>query len=140
MVKKVFLKDDNIKLINEFLTEKVHPYLVYLFGSSVNGIFRDDSDIDIAFFSDNEFSDYEVFMLAQEIADIVRRDVDLINLKKASTVFKAQIVGSGEVIYCTDDKRRMYFEMYAFKEYARLNEERAGILERIKRERTVYGD
>ncbi|MBL4937492.1 nucleotidyltransferase domain-containing protein [Clostridium sp. YIM B02515] len=94
---------------------------MFLFGSSVKGAFREDSDIDIAFLSDNELSDYEVFMIAQEIACVFNRDVDLIDLNKASAVFKAQIVGTGKVIYCSDDNRRMCFEMRSFKEYALLN-------------------
>lgn len=133
------LSDDNIKKINDFLIEKINPYLIYLFGSSVKGNFREDSDIDIAFLSDEEYSDYEIFMMAQELADIMKREVDLVNLKKSSTVFKAQIVGTGKTIYCSDENRRMYFEMYAFKDYALLNEERSEILESIKKRGTVYG-
>ncbi|AWI03693.1 type VII toxin-antitoxin system MntA family adenylyltransferase antitoxin [Clostridium drakei] len=128
----------NIEKITDFLVENIKPYLIYLFGSSVNGVFREDSDIDIAFMSDKKITEYEVFMLAQELADILKRDVDLINLKNASTVFKAQIVGKGKVIYCSDDKRRMYFEMYVFKDYALLNEEREIILNSIKQRGHIY--
>lgn len=133
------ISKDYIETIKKVLCERVNPYLIYIFGSSVKGIFRENSDIDIAFLSDEEISDYDLFILAQEIADLLKREVDLINLKNASTVFKAQIVGNGEVIYCIDDTRRMYFEMYAFKEYALLNEEREVILENIKRRGSVYG-
>jgi len=77
-------------------------------------------------------------MLVQEIAGIFNRDIDLIDLSKASTVFKAQIVGTGKVIYCSDDTRRMYFEMRSFKEYALLNEEREVILRSIKERNSVY--
>lgn len=135
----MFLSEEDIKTIKDILIEKINPYLIYLFGSSVNGSLREDSDIDIAFLSDGEYSDYEIFMIAQELADIMKREVDLINLKKASTVFKAQVVGKGKTIYCKDDNRRMYFEMYAFKDYAILNEERAEILEGIKNRGNVYG-
>jgi hypothetical protein len=96
-------------------------------------------DIDIAFLSDNQSSDYQIFLLAQEIADILHRDVDLINLMNSSTVFTAEVIGKGEVIYCTDDNRRMFFEMRAFKEYALLNEERQVILDNIKKRGSVYG-
>lgn len=50
-------------------------------------------------------------MLAQKLADVLKRDVDLINFKKASTVFKVQVIAKGKHIYCTDDKRRVYFDM-----------------------------
>lgn len=128
----------DINKITEFLIRNVTPYLIYLFGSAVNGIFREDSDIDIAFLSDNEFTSYEVFMLAQKLSDILKRDVDLIDLNKASTVFKVQIIAKGRIIYCINGNRRAYFEMYAFKEYASLNEEREVILQNIKKRGRIY--
>lgn len=42
-------------------------------------------------------------MKAQELADIFNREVDLINLNTSSTVFKAQVVGTGKIIYCRDE-------------------------------------
>lgn len=78
-------------------------------------------------------------MKAQELADIFNREVDLINLNTSSTVFKAQVVGTGKRIYCTDETKRMYFEMRVLKSYAMLNEEREVILKKIKERGTVYG-
>ncbi|MTK12310.1 MAG: nucleotidyltransferase domain-containing protein [Clostridiaceae bacterium] len=129
-----------VEKIKKLLIEKLEPYIIYIFGSSAKGVFREDSDVDIAFLGDMNLSEYEVFVIAQELADILKREVDLIDLKNASTVFKAQIVGNGEVIYCNDDTRRMYFEMRAFKEYALLNEERENILKNIKERGSVYGE
>lgn len=65
--------------------------------------------------------------------------MDLINLNASSTVFKAQVVSTGKIIYCSDETKRMYFEMRAFKSYAMLNEEREVILKKIKERGTVYG-
>ncbi len=129
-----------IEKVKRLLTKELNPYVIYIFGSSVNGVFREDSDIDIAFLSHKDLSEYEIFMISQQLADILKREVDLINLKNASTVFRAQIIGSGEVIYCNDDTRRMYFEMRALKEYALLNEEREVILKNIKERGSVYGE
>lgn len=75
---------DKVNKIIQFLNENIKPNLVYLFGSGANEIFREDSDIDIAFISDINKTDYEIFMLAQKLADMLKRDVDLIDLKKAS--------------------------------------------------------
>ena len=133
------MNEADIEKAKIFLINNLKPYLIYLFGSSCTNNFRDDSDIDIAYLSDNESSDYEIFMLSQELADLLRRDVDLIDLKKASTVFKAQVLGGGKVIFCNDANRRMYFEMRSLKEYALLNEERKMVLESIKQRGTIYG-
>lgn len=129
---------DQVSKIVDFLTKNIKTYLIYLFGSAVNGVFREDSDIDIAFISDIKNTDYETFILAQKLADILQRDVDLIDLKKASTVFKVQIIAKGECIYCADDNKKAYFEMYSFKDYATLNEEREVILKSIKERGHIY--
>ncbi len=134
------VREQDIELIKRFLTEKVSPYLVILFGSAAEGKMREDSDIDIAFLSEKKFSDYDIFMTAQALADLLKRDVDLVDLHKASTVFQAQIVGKGKVIFCSDDYKRMVFAMTVFKKYARLNEERRPVLDRIKERGRVYGE
>jgi predicted nucleotidyltransferase len=123
----------------EILKEEFNPIVIYLFGSGAKNRLRDDSDIDIAILTDNEIDAYECFIKAQELADIFNREVDLINLNTSSTVFKAQVVGTGKIIYCRDETKRMYFEMRAFKSYAILNEEREVILKKIKERGTLSG-
>ncbi|MTH54957.1 nucleotidyltransferase domain-containing protein [Bacillus mangrovi] len=121
-----------------FMKEKINPYLIVLFGSAAKGTDRKDSDYDLAYLSDQVLGMYDRFMLAQELAAIVNRDVDLIDLKEATTVFAAQVVGTGQTIYCNDEKRRAIFEMKTLKMYARLNEERAIVLKRIRESGSVY--
>lgn len=133
------LEQETLNRAKEVLIRKINPHIIYLFGSAVKGPLRADSDVDIAFVGGKGITNYETFMLAQELAEIIGREVDLIDLEKASTVFRAQAVGSGEVIYSTDEIRRQYLEMYALADYARLNEERAVVLRRIKESGSVYG-
>ena len=77
-------------------------------------------------------------MNAQELASLINREIDLVDLKNSSTVFKAQVVGTGKTLFCNNDTRRMYFEMYTLNDYALLNEERAVILENIKKRGNIY--
>ncbi|NLT95573.1 MAG: nucleotidyltransferase domain-containing protein [Clostridia bacterium] len=133
------LEKEKITYIKELLIEKLNPYLIYLFGSAAKGKMGEESDIDIGFLSDNKISSYDIFMIAQELADQLDREVDLVDLNQASTVFQMQVVSSGKVIYCNNDTRRKLFEMVVFKKYARLNEERRVIIEKVKERGTVYG-
>ncbi|MGL4338777.1 MAG: type VII toxin-antitoxin system HepT family RNase toxin [Turicibacter sp.] len=71
-------------------------------------------------------------MKAQVLANIFNRDADLIDIKKSSTVFKVQIIGSGKVIYCNNHLTRANFEMKSLKEYPILNEQRGEILKNIE--------
>lgn len=121
----------------EMLKEEFNPLVIYLFGSAAKNKLRADSDI--AFLSDKVVEPYECFMKAQELADIFNREVDLIDLSTSSTVFIAQVIGTGKIIYCSDETKRMYFEMRVFKTYVMLNEEREVILKKIKKRGTVYG-
>lgn len=125
------LRPQQIQMIQSFLEEKLKPSMIWLFGSAVRETLNPESDIDLAFFSDGDFDGYQVFMVAQELASMIGKEIDLIDLKKASTVMKAQIIGKGKLIYQQDNRQRMIFEMKAFKEYALLNEERQPILERF---------
>jgi predicted nucleotidyltransferase len=126
-------------IIIQVLTETVSPYLIYLFGSTVAGHDHQDSDIDIAFLSDQKQLDhYERFMVAQELASRLHRDVDLVDLKQASTVFQAQVVSNGKVIYCTNEQKKAEYEWRALKMYAKLNEERTEILRNINESGSVY--
>lgn len=134
------LQEKELEQIKKYLAEKLSPYLVILFGSAAKGIMRKDSDIDIALLSDHQLDEYGLFLHAQELASLINRDVDLVDLEKASTVFQAQIVGTGRVIHCTDEHRRMLFQMLTLKKYAKLNEERKPILDKIKERGSIYAE
>lgn len=131
--------DRDMKDVVGLLRRKAAAYVIIVFGSYGKGLAREDSDIDIAYLGDSELGGYENFMLAQEIAALLGRDVDLLDLRRSSTVMKAQIITGGEVIYCSDEMRRADFFMKALKEYALLNEERAVVLREIERRGSVYG-
>jgi uncharacterized protein len=127
------------QVIIDVLTKSLSPFLIVLFGSIAKGTSHNESDIDIAYLSDKKCLDrYEIFMISQELAAKLGRDVDLIDLNQASTVFQAQIIHTGKVIYCIDDKKRQQFELKTLKMYTKLNEERFPVLKRIDESGAVY--
>jgi len=132
------LSGDAMEIIIRFLRERLNPYLIMLFGSAARGEMRAGSDVDIAFLSDRVCNEKELFFIAQELAARLDRDVHLINLDTVSTVMQAQVVNKGEIIYEQDKLRRQEFFILVLKKYARLNEERAPILERIKERGSIY--
>ncbi|PEC50921.1 DNA polymerase subunit beta [Bacillus sp. AFS077874] len=127
-----------LQKITDTLIKKINPYAIFLFGSAAQDRMRPDSDYDIAYLSDSKLSNYERFLLSQELANIINYNVDLIDLINASTVFQAEIIHNGKVIYCADDERRINFEMKTLKMYAKLNEERIEILKNIKKRGSIY--
>ncbi|MFQ5352014.1 MAG: nucleotidyltransferase domain-containing protein [Candidatus Binatia bacterium] len=94
---------------------------VYVFGSVAEARVRDDSDVDLAFLTARARDRVAVFDAAQRLG----REVDLIDLRRASTVMKLQVLDKGRRIYTRDVVSADTFEMYAYGDYARLQEERA---------------
>jgi predicted nucleotidyltransferase len=123
-----------------FLKNKLNIRFVYLFGSFAKGEGRKESDIDIAIYTTDIMDEYDLFILAGELSFKVKRDVQIISLKEASTVFAAQIVGTSELLYSDDTYFKDNYEIRVFKDYAKLNEERSVVLERIAKEGKIYGE
>jgi predicted nucleotidyltransferase len=112
---------------------------IYLFGSRAGGASHRQSDYDFAVLADAPIDAVYRWELAGRLADLVRAEVDLVDLFSASTVMRVQVVSSGQVIYDADPTARSLFEAMALSAYARLNEERRGILEDVRARGTIYG-
>jgi len=112
---------------------------VYRFGSTAAGTALAGSDVDLAVLAEAPVDPGHRFDLQEELAAELGRDVDLVDLARASTVLAVEVVGRGELLLDADPARRGAFEDLAFSSYARLNEERRGILERVAVEGSVHG-
>lgn len=114
--------------------------VVYRFGSSVTGDEHAESDLDLAVLATGPFDPVRRWQIQEDLAAAVGRDVDLIDLLRASTVLQMQVVSTGVVLWSGDETERHWFEMVTYSSYARLNEERKEILEQIRREGRVLGE
>ena len=112
---------------------------IYLFGSHAAGTAHPGSDVDVAFLAAGPLADETRWHLAQTLAITLGRDVDLVDLRRASAVMRVQVIGGGKLLFETDVTRRQEFEALALSDYARLNEERRGILDDIRARGSVYG-
>ena len=114
-------------------------FAVYRFGSWGTTAERADSDIDLAVLATIPLESVRRWELAQQLAVIAGRNVDLVELSAASTVMRAQAVAQGERVFCADETRCSEFEDFVYSDYARLNEERRAILDDIRERGSVYG-
>ncbi|NQZ78417.1 MAG: hypothetical protein HRT61_20255 [Ekhidna sp.] len=89
--------------------------------------------------SDKSHEKEAVWLVASKIADLVKRDVDLIDLKEANTVQQMEIVGRGIRLFCEEDYDMGAIEDKIYQLYITLNEDRKVILDGIKADLSVYG-
>lgn len=127
------LKEQQKIQIIENLQDKI-PELVgiYIFGSYADNSATKESDIDIAFLSYKRITAVEKWKIQEELASILNNDVDLIDLKAATTIFRAEIIDKGNLIFSADSYQIDFFEMTTYSMYADLNETRMDILSDYK--------
>jgi Polymerase beta, Nucleotidyltransferase len=97
------------------------------------------SDIDLAVLSAAPIDAVARFDLQERVALALRQPVGLVDLRSASPVMAIEVIAKGMLLYDGDADTRGRFEDFLYGAYARLNEERKGILDRIAVEGTVYG-
>mgnify|MGYP001583724443 CR=1 FL=1 len=112
---------------------------IYRFGSQVSGRTHQESDLDLAVLLPSPLPAVRRFEIEQDLAAFLHTNVDLVDLRAASTVFRMQVVSTGECLYARDETERRRFQTAVYSAYARLNEERREILTRITNEGHVYG-
>ena len=132
------LSSSQIGIIINTLKE-INPCFIYLFGSAQRNELRKDSDIDLAIYGDEEVNPLSLLDLKEKLASQLNRDIDLIDLKQANDVIRAQIVSTGDIIQSLDIKVLHDCQIRWLKQYAMLNDERRPILDRIKIEGKIYG-
>lgn len=79
--------------LTEYLGKSV-PGLIalYRFGSQTKGTARPDSDMDLAVLARDPIPAIRRFELAQDLAIQLHREVDLVDLRSASTVMRMQVI------------------------------------------------
>jgi len=112
---------------------------VYRFGSTVQGQTHRDSDVDLAVLAAAPVPPGVRFDVQERLAAQLGRDVDLVDLRQASTVMRMQVITTGRLLAAFDPAAQEAFEDLTYSAYARLNEERREILEQVRREGRVHG-
>lgn len=129
-------KDNAIAKLNQH----VSPEFVIVFGSFAKGTENDKSDLDLAYYAEKELSDYERFLVAGELSCACDIEVDLVDIRKIDTVFRAQIFFTGDLLYSRNEQLFYKERMRAGSMYVTLNEQRKEVLKSIQERGNVYGE
>ncbi len=132
------LKTEDLNNLIEFIRKKLDPLFIVVFGSAAKGSLKADSDIDVGFYSDATFCNNVLFEISGELAAMLGKDIDLIDIKKASTVFRFQILSTGKIVYSKNEEITKTFKIMVFKDYCKLNEERKEIIGKVMERGAVY--
>jgi len=120
------------------LREKLPGLLaVYLFGSQALNMAGPDSDIDLAILAGGRQDTLTLWNLGQDLASMIDRDVDLLDLRAASTVMQYQIITTGRRLWKKDVQAGL-FECAVLSQKTELDTARAALLQDIQREGRVY--
>ena len=125
------------ELIQRIKTALPHALAIYMFGSHVSGNAHAESDIDLAVLLSGSGDPVKLWSVAEELALWLGCDVDLIDLRQASTVMQYQIIMTGQRLWQTDSQAALY-ETFILSENTDFNQARAGILADIQARGTVY--
>lgn len=125
------------------LIELLHSRLdgllaVYAFGSRVQGTAGERSDLDLAVLVQGYADPLALWALAGEAADIAGCPVDLLDLRRASTVMQQQVLMKGERWWAVGQEAGL-FECAMLSEKLELDRARAPLLRDIERDGRVYG-
>lgn len=111
---------------------------IYCFGSRASGHARSDSDLDLAVLSERRLDPVDVWEVASAIASETGIDVDLVDLRAATTVMQHQVVSTGRRLYARPLQAALW-EAMVLSEKTRLDEARAGLIRDVLERGTVHG-
>lgn len=110
----------------------------YAFGSRVHGTARADSDLDLAVLVPGYADPLVLWSLAADLSVPAGCDVDLLDLRAASTVMQYQVLTTGERLWAQEPDAGL-FECYVMSEKLDFDQARAALLADITREGRVHG-
>ncbi len=127
---------DKAELIVDLLKVKFPGVLaIYQYGSAGTQYETPMSDIDLAILITKKVKPIECWHVAQALAKELNKDVDLVDLIRASTVLQYQVITEGKQLWvCNEDNERRtvdLFETTVITQYQHLQEERKIVIDAL---------
>lgn len=134
------MKQIDPKLIVSHLNDAISGLqAVYLYGSYLSDSFSDKSDLDIAIKTVERLDNQERWRIQEVLAGIFGRDVDLLDLDRASLVMKFEVISTANRVHCADENIIARFETLVYSRYLDFNQIRKPIIKEIIKSGAVYG-
>lgn len=111
---------------------------IYAFGSRINGTANAQSDLDLAILVAGYAPPLKLWEVTSVLADVAGCDVDLLDMRAASTVMQYQILQTGRRLWAKELEAGL-FECFVLNEKLEFDQARAGLLADISQRGFVYG-
>lgn len=138
-------KTDAIALLSEdgpivraILREFPDCLAIHAFGSRVTGHADARSDLDLALLLPGYATPDRLWNLAEKLVALAGCEVDLVDMRAASTVMQHQILMSGRRLMAKQPEADL-FECFVLSEKTALDEARAGLVQDIGKRGRIYG-
>jgi uncharacterized protein len=99
-----------VNLLKQYFQRLPEVRMVFVFGSAAREMLGPESDIDIAVQFEKIPDAFELQNLKADLADLLKREVDLIYLNQASPILRMQVLKNGILVFVTD--QRLYSEFF----------------------------
>lgn len=134
-----FVLEQHTADLCDYLREQLPQLMaIYCFGSQSQGTANTDSDLDLAVLVEGYIEPLTLWQLSHSLADRLNMDVDLLDLRAASTVMQHQVLTTGQRLWscgmASDE-----FELFVLSEKFDLNILRQPLLDQIKEDGRIYG-
>jgi len=129
---------DSASLIDAIQKNIPDVLAIYAFGSQIQGTANSDSDLDLAVLVSGYAEPLQLWSLSSDLADIVNRPVDLLDLRAASTVMQYQVITTGERWWAKDAQAALY-ESVILSEKTALDSARMQLMDDIQKRGNIYG-
>ncbi|MEG2017108.1 MAG: nucleotidyltransferase domain-containing protein [Clostridium sp.] len=125
------MEELRLDIIGKLNSEEFKAYVcslevnnVLLFGSTINGDFTEESDVDIAVLGTSKLSISEILRLELFLEDLLQRNIDVVDLNSETLdiFIKINILNTGMSIYTTDENQYLKIFMDNVDWYYKDNE------------------
>jgi uncharacterized protein len=131
------------KAVQRILQALPSTMAIYVFGSRASNDATDQSDLDMAVLVAGYAEVVALWSLASDIAVEINCDVDLLDMRAASTVMQYQILSKGSRVWQSSVAAVALdvglFECAMLSEMTALNEFRGGLITDIQKSGRIYG-
>jgi uncharacterized protein len=124
---------------NALLAAFPNVWAIYVYGSFARGDHSLKSDIDLALLLPPDEKIDELLSIISDVSTRVHREVDLVDLRKASDVLRREILAEGRILHVSQPDRVLEWEGTAISRYQRYREEVSDLLKDFQSTGIGYG-